>query len=117
MESFLVSYDLHSNQTSSLVVYTPHYLTETTFSKDVNNLVSVRQMITWHNAIVTSVVVVTKVGRLSREFSDVLGSIRTSCEVYILVVDDLPALEDIEVVSLLTCILRRDSIFWCRSLS
>lgn len=63
MEPLLVTNDLNGNRLPSTVIPTVQDLTERAFTKGVDDLVTVRQMVTSHNQVVTSLVVIPMVIR------------------------------------------------------
>ncbi len=64
VESFLVADDLHRNEDTGLVINTPDNLPEASLPEHINDLVSIGEMIARDDRIVSSLVVVTKVGQL-----------------------------------------------------
>lgn len=66
MEALLVPDDLNRYELTCLVVVTFQSLTETTLAKELKYFISVSQMVLEHNLVVSPVVIIAIVVRLSR---------------------------------------------------
>ena len=64
MEPLLVSNDLDSHQSARLVINASDNLTKAAFPKDVDDFVSVREVISYSNTIIATIVVIAKVCRV-----------------------------------------------------
>lgn len=97
MEPLFVPDDLDSDKTASLVIDATHYLSKTALAQEINDFIAIRQVVTKDNVVVAPLIVISKIGGLCVEIADVLLSAFGSTEVDLLVVDDLPSLENVEV--------------------
>jgi hypothetical protein len=116
MESLLVPDDLDRNKHAQLVVDASHDLTKATFAKYIDNLVAIGQMVTSNDGVVTTIIIVAKVGRIGLHIADHLASVLGAAKVYIVVVDDFASLVDIEH-SDADCLVGADPLLGSRPLS
>lgn len=114
MESLLVADDLDSNNSTFFMVNASHDLAETALAQNVNDLIPIRQMIAHHNIVVAALIIVAEIVGASSVLASVLARLRRSGEraddlpcvaragevdAFLLIIDDLAALEDIELAS------------------
>ena len=62
MEALLVPNDLDRHKNAGFMVDAPNDLTEASLTKQINHLVSIREMVAIDNVVVTTLVVITEVG-------------------------------------------------------
>ena len=103
METLLVANDLHCHKNSGFVIDTAHDLTEAAFAEKVDDLISVGQVVSFHNVIVTSFVIVAKVGRRRSQVTNDFAGVQCTGEVDVGVVNNFAALEDIQVEYARSC--------------
>jgi len=72
MEPLLVTNDLDRFESSRLMVYAAHDLSETTLSEHINDFVSVGKMVSKDNVVIATFVVVAKVRCLRIKVAEVL---------------------------------------------
>src|SRR6186713_1626577 len=104
VKPLFVSNDLDGNQASSLMVHAADNLPKTSLSKNIYNFISVSKMITIDNVVVSSLIVITKIGLFRLNVTNHLLSTLSAAEVDIFEVYNLTPLEDIEAGS-----FKRDS--------
>ena len=97
VEPLLVANDLHSNQAPRFVIDTSHHLTEATLSQNINDFVSVGQMVSDDNVVVTSLIVIAKISLLGVEVTDMFLRILSPAEKDVPEVNDLAMLENVQV--------------------
>lgn len=97
MESLLVPDDLHRYQRAGLVIDAPHNLAEAPLAQDVDDLISIREVISNHNVVVPAIIVVAEIRRLSTQITDVLLCILSATEVDVFEINNLSPFEDVEV--------------------
>lgn len=92
MEPFLVSDDFDGNENAEFMVNTPHYLSKTSLAENIYNFVSVREVVTGNNGVVSSLIVVPKVWCIRLQIANDLACILRSAEVDVVVIDYLATL-------------------------
>lgn len=97
MKSLLVPDDFNGYKLASLVVDTPYYLAETALSEEIDDFVSVGEMIAFDDIVITSFVVISKISGGGRKVTNNLSRGSGSSKVHIRIVDNLPALKDVEI--------------------
>ena len=73
-------------------------LTEASLVEQVNNFVTVCEMITFNNIVVTTLIVVAKIVRCSTKITEGLSRILPASEVDVRIIHDFTTLEDIELM-------------------
>src|SRR5690606_16819192 len=96
MEPFLVANDLDCNQRALAMIDATDNLTETSLPENVDDLVSIREMVSRYNVVVPTVVVVAIVGLLGLEVAHNLARILGPTEVDVGIIYDFPPLVDVE---------------------
>lgn len=84
-------------------------LPKTTFSKNIDNLISVCKVISRHDCVVTTLVVVAKIGRTGLQVTHDLVSMLSSAKVDVAIVDNLASFVNVEH-SDANCLVRPDSL-------
>ncbi len=74
-----------------------HYLAKATFTKNINNFVSVSQVVAKHNVVVATVIVIAEIMRRCIEIANELLCFRGAAKVNLFVIDDFSTLKDIQV--------------------
>lgn len=97
MEPFLVTNDLDRFEPSRLVVYATHNLSEAALAKNINNFVSVCEMVSQDDVVIATFVVIAKVCGLRIQITNVLLGVLCSTEVDLLVIDDLASFEYVQI--------------------
>ena len=97
VEPLLVADYFHSNQASRFVIDTPHHLSEATLAQNINDFVSVGQMVPDDNVVVTSLIVIAKISLLGVEVTDMFLRILSPAEKDVPEVNDLATLENVQV--------------------
>ena len=75
MEPLLVTNDLHSDQSSVFVINATDHLTKAALSEHIDYLVTVREVITHHDVVIASIIVVTIVAGLIPKITHMFGDI------------------------------------------
>jgi preprotein translocase subunit SecG len=105
VESFLVANDLDGDNATVSMIHTSHDLPERSLSKYVNDLVPIGEVVTKHNIVIASLVVIPVVAGLvfvaallRRNRSDDLARIFGAGEIhaFFVVVHDFSTLEDVQ---------------------
>ena len=96
MESLLVADDFYGDQDARLVIDTPDHLPKTSLAKDINDFVSIGEMVAWDDGVVAPLVVVAKVGGGRLHVTDHFGGVLGPAEVDVLVIHNFTTLVDVE---------------------
>lgn len=96
MKPLLIANNLHSHEYTRLVVNAPHDLTETSLAKYVDDFIPVRKMISRYDSVVSTFVVVTKVGGIGLKIAHHLASVLRAAKVDVVIVNDFTTLIDVE---------------------
>ena len=105
MEPLLVADDLDGNNATILMIHTSYDLSKRTFTKYVDDLVPIGEVVAKHDIVITAFVVVAVIARLvfvatrqRRDRPNDLSRILRAGEVnsFLVVVHDLPTFEDVE---------------------
>lgn len=96
MEPLLIANDLDSDQNPCLVIDAAHNLAEASLSKNVDNLIPVRKVVSWYDGVIAALIVISEIGPVRVEISDNLGRILSSAKVDVVVVNNLATLIDVE---------------------
>lgn len=96
MEALLVADNLDSDQLSELVVNASQYLSKTTLSEDVYNLVAVCQVVSSNNGVVAAFIVIAKIGGRCLQIAHHFTSTLSAAKVDIVIVDNLASFVDVE---------------------
>ena len=96
VEPLLVPDDLDCHQDSELVVNASHNLAKTALSKNVDNLIPVCQVVTWHNGIVTALVIIPKIWLVRVQVADNFGCALCATEIHIIIVHNLATFVDVQ---------------------
>lgn len=100
METFFVTNDLDGNKGAGLVINATYNLTEAAFPKDIDNLISISNMITDNYVIVSTFIIVAKIGGLSIKVADMLLGFVSTAEIDVLVVNNFSSFKDIKACNL-----------------
>jgi len=96
VESFLVPDDLDCHKSTLAVVNTPDNLTKASLSENVDYLVAVCEMVSRHNGVIPSFVVVAKVGLRRVEITHNLAGVLGPTKVDVLAVYNLSTLVNVK---------------------
>src|SRR5690242_5812128 len=97
MESFLVADDLDGNKASCLMIDATYNLSEATLAEQVNDLVPIGEMVAKDYVIVTTIIIVSEVGGLRVEVTDMFLSILRAAEIDLFVVYNFASFKDVQV--------------------
>ena len=96
MKPLLVPDDLDSDEHTELVVDASDYLSKATLSKNVNDLVSVGEVVSWDDSVVSALVIVAKIWCVRLHVAHDLVGVLRAAKVDVVEVDNLSPLVDVE---------------------